>query len=193
MKLNNVLQPGQQANSNGYQIQNSTIYTLVSKVNEALLNTNAKYNSEVVTRLEQLKNMYACVDSTNGVSNNDADKLIRQSFEVALADLGYNEKIVLLNSVRNKKYVTSTVDVIPETGTISTVSDVAKSVIDFLGNKTPFKDDEISYFKIAYNEMVDKSNNPTIFEKIVNGDFKSLWKAYRELRDKLAAQVARIF
>ncbi len=193
MKLNNVLQPGQQVNSYGYKIQDSTIYALVNKVNEALLKPNEKYNSEVVPKLEQLKNMFTYVDNTNGVSNGDADKLIRQSFEVALADLSYNEKLLMLNSVRNKKYVTSTVDVIPETGTISTVSDVAKSVIDYLGNKAPFKDDEISYFKMAYNEMVDKSNNPTIFEKVVNGDFKGLWKTYKELRDKIAAQVARIF
>lgn len=191
MKLNNVLPPNQ-VNTNGYGLQGSTIYTLVDKVSAALASPAGSFQPNVETQLGVLRDMLRNVEMAKSASDNDTNKLIRQMLEVMLVDWSYDEKLNTLNTCLRTSYATSTVDAIPTAGVISTLTDVVRVLMDYCQNKKygVFKDNDINYFKQAYNDFIEEGHGD--LDKIVNGDFKSLWKMYKTMRDQLNQQKTRI-
>lgn len=177
-RLNNVVPPAGAA----FYLENSSIYKMVSKISKNLRNIN--HQPEVEREFILLRDMIDTARGSRTMSENTSDKLLRQHFDIALADLEYKEKLDILNKCYNAKY--------EETGTgtnsstvgrvFSTLADVVACIIDYLNdnNMLPFKDNEFVLFKQAYNNILQIY--PGI-DKVVNGNLKNLWSQYKDVRD----------
>lgn len=163
----------------GY-LENSSIYRLVSNVAKEVDKYN--HSKQVERNFILLRDMLSIADGSDVVLENDADKIIRQTVDIAMSELTYDDKISLINNCFTKQYRAGR----GNGGTPSLFKnmwDVAKAIVDYVDeNKmVQFTDAEIGQFKQVYNSLL--VIYPEI-EKIVNKDIKGLWQAYRSERDR---------
>lgn len=177
-RVNKVVPP--QNGDVGHYLENSSVYKLVSNVAQDMNNFN--HDKVIEREFVMLRDMVSIFDASQVVSENDAEKLINQSMDIALSSLTYDEKVNIINRCFNRNYRIYQGNVIPSTSAFKNVWDVAWKVVDYLNeNKmVPFTDAEFAQFKQAYNSVL--VIYPEL-DKIVNNDLKGLWQAYRNIRD----------